>query len=282
MLFILLDNIKVNRERFSIMQRILAAAVALIALCSLPVYANPPSGSCAANTPWGVPQTTIANSVLVCRSGYALLHDNNARVAAWVSYTLDRERVLSCAPRIDGFSPDPLAPRGERADTVDYRRSGYDMGHMAPNADQSWHPQVQKESFYLSNAAPQLPNLNRGLWRELEAVVRSWAYDRGNLTIYVGSIYNANSPTIGVNRVVVPTAFYKIVVDNSARTSLAFLFPHKDALGDHIRVVQTNVAEIEQQSGIAFSVPDSKTTAAPLWPINTRGLAQERARLCRN
>lgn len=264
-------------------QRILAAAtVALFALWSAPSQSQTPDGRCAASAPWGLPQKTIADSVLICRGGYALLHDNSSRVAAWVSYTLDKERVLSCAPRIDGFSPDPAVPRGSRADVVDYRRSGYDMGHMAPNADQSWHPQIQRESFYLSNAAPQLPNLNRGLWRELEAVVRSWAYERGSLTIYVGSIYAQDGRTIGPNRVAVPTAFYKIVVDNRAGTSLAFLFPHRDSIGDHIRVVQTSVAEIEQQTGIVFYVPDNKTTVGTLWPINTRGLVLERARLCRN
>lgn len=238
------------------------------------------SDVCLSNSPWGLPQAFIRDSVLVCRMGLNLLHSNSARTAAWVSYTLDRERVLACAARVDQFDPDPAVPAHARSTTGDYRRSGFDMGHLAPNADQSWHPQVQRESFFLSNVAPQLPSLNRGLWRELETIVRSWAFARGNLTVYVGSVLEPNLGTIGANRVIVPSAFYKIVIDNRSRTTLAFLFPHRDGLGDHIRSVQTTVSHIQEIANIVFPIPDNPAVMQPLWPIDTRSLARARNDAC--
>jgi endonuclease G len=214
--------------------------------------------------------------------GLNLLHDNQARIASWVSYVLTRERTLACAARIDNFSPDPLLRQRSRAETSDYRRSGFDMGHMAPNADQSWHPTVQVESFYLSNVAPQLASVNRGLWRELETIVRGWAFERHSITVYVGSVYAPGAATIGANRVVVPSAFYKIVVDNHSRQSLAFLFPHRAGLGDHISSVQTSVAQIQAATGITFPVPDNPNVVHPLWSYNTRALARARSEACRN
>ena len=235
---------------------------------------------CAANAPWGLPQAAVPDSTLICRTGLALLHDNQARIASWVSYVLNRERVLACAPRVDNFVPDPLLRPRARAEVSDYRRSGYDMGHMAPNADQSWNPTVQIESFYLSNVAPQLASVNRGLWRELESIVRSWAFERNNITVYVGSVYSADDKTIGANRVIVPNAFYKIVVDNDRRVSLAFLFPHRDGLGDHIRTVQTTVNHIQQVTNIVFPVPDNPAVMNTLWNIDTRSLARARSEIC--
>ena len=237
--------------------------------------------TCAHVAPYGIPQIELTNTQIICRQGYVLQHDNQARIPVWVSYTLSRAQTLACAPRPDRFEPEPLLRSSQRADMSDYRRSGYDQGHMAPNADLSWDPQVQRESFYLSNIAPQLPGLNRGLWRELEAVIRSWAYDRGNLTIYVGPIYNRQSErTIGANRVVVPDAFFKIVIDNRTQTHLAFQFAHVENLPDHVRYMQTTVARIQSETGIQFPVLGDIHTQTPLWNINTRPYGIARNKSC--
>ena len=238
--------------------------------------------SCAHVAPYGLPQIELSNSQVICRRGYVLQHDNQARIPAWVSYTLTRAQTLTCGgPRPERFEPDPELRSSQRSDMTDYRRSGYDQGHMAPNADLSWDAQVQRESFYLSNIAPQLPGLNRGLWRELEAIVRSWAYERGSLTIYVGPVYSRNSMrTIGANRVVVPDAFFKIIIDNQSGAHQSFLFPHVAELPDQVNAVRSTLNEIQQLTRIQFPLAAQAREAVTTWSYNTRQLHRHRSQVC--
>lgn len=240
-----------------------------------------PAPACEHVAPWGLPQIQLSQTQIICRAGYVVQHDNVARIPVWVSYTLSRVQSLACGPRPDSFSADPALPVGSRGEPSDYRRSSYDQGHMAPNADLSWNAQVQQQTFYLSNIAPQLPSLNRGLWRALESVIRSWAYDRGYLTIYVGPIYSRTSThTIGANRVVVPDAFFKIVIDNQTREHVAFIFPHTPDLPDHVSYVQTTVAHIQAVTHIQFPTPGDINTQLPLWNMNTRPYVIARSQSC--
>jgi endonuclease G len=157
------------------------------------------------------------------------------------------------------------------------------MGHIASNADMSWDPMVARESFILSNIAPQLPSLNRGIWRQLETAVRAWAFSSGGtVTVYAGSIYNINTDQrIGSNRVVVPNAFYKIVINNQTEQSLAFVFPHRNGLGNDLRMFQTTVSEVERRTGIRFPVPDNPNQVRPIWRINQSALTTARRERCR-
>ena len=240
-----------------------------------------PLQDCQALAPAGFPQSANSQLVGICRQAYVLAYDTRARATPWVVYNLRSEQTLACLPRQDQFQADQSLPPGGRGELTDYRRSGYDMGHLAPNGDMSWSDQVQRESFLLSNIAPQLPGLNRGLWRELESAVRAWAWSsRAGLTIYVGSVYAAGDPAIG-SGVVVPRGFYKIVTDNATGETIAFLFPHQPNLPNDISGVQSTVADIESMTGIRFPVRDQHNLRRPIWPANTRGLLAARQAQCR-
>lgn len=256
----------------------------MLAICPTLAFSQqtPPRSpeNCASQAPYGFPQVARPNSMLICRTAYVLLHDNDARIAPWVSYTLTAQNVLGCEPRVNAFSPDQSIPRGQRAELVDYANSGFDTGHMANNADMSWSQQTARESFILSNMAPQLPALNRGAWRQLESATRGWAFSSNHsLTIYTGSVYDLNDRRIGPNGVIIPRAFYKIVINNSTRQSLAFLFPHRDI--DDFRTVQSTVSEIEMLTGIRFSIPDDKNAMNRVWPIELAPMMAARRARCR-
>jgi endonuclease G len=263
--------------------RIFLAAL-MLAACPLVSFAQQvppkPPEHCADQVPYGFPQTMRQNSVLICRSAYVLLHDNDARVASWVAYTLTAQHVLGCEPRVNAFAPDQSLPRGQRAELADYAGSGFDTGHMANNADMSWSQQTARESFILSNMAPQIPALNRGAWRQLESAIRGWAFaSNHSLTIYTGSIYDLGDRRIGPNGVVIPRAFYKIVVNNATRQSLAFLFPHQDV--NDFRTVQSTVAEIERLSGIHFPIPDDRNSMHRVWNVELGPMMAARRNQCR-
>ena len=237
-----------------------------------PIIQSPPRmlSECQTQAPYGFPQTSRTNTTAECRLAYALLHDNQAKVSAWEVYTLTPVHAIGCLARVNAFASDQSLLKGQRAELVDYAKSGYDTGHIANDADMSWDAAVQKESFILSNMAPQLPSLNRGIWKELETAIRSWTVNTGhNLTIYAGSIYDiATDKTVGPDNVVVPHAFYKIIIDDTIRVSLAFIFPHTNGLGRDVSTMQSTVANVESATGITFPVPDSKTVRNQLWSIN--------------
>lgn len=241
-----------------------------------------PIQACQEFLPYGFPQTNRPNTVAICRAAYALLHDNNAKVATWVAYSITPQQAIGCAPRVNAFAPDQSLPKGQRSELADYAGSGYDTGHLANNADMSWHPTVARESFILSNMAPQLPGLNRGLWKQLETVIRSWAFSRTNgVTIYTGSIYDLNDDQrIGPSNLIVPRGFYKIVVDNDRRVSLAFVFPHRNELGNDLRSVQATVADVERYTGIRFPIPDDRTARNALWSWNLQPVTAAKRNAC--
>ncbi|HIA67314.1 TPA: hypothetical protein EYN98_14900 [Candidatus Poribacteria bacterium] len=55
--------------------------------------------------------------------------------------------------------------------------------------------------YLLTNMSPQVPNLNRGMWRILEEQIRKWALKEQELYIITGPIIRPNYKTIGPNKV---------------------------------------------------------------------------------
>jgi hypothetical protein len=53
-----------------------------------------------------------------------------------------------------------------------FTRSGFDRGHMAPNADFNDTPENALLTFFIANVWPQRPSVNRGEWLELERQTR--------------------------------------------------------------------------------------------------------------
>lgn len=60
--------------------------------------------------------------------------------------------LLRCAQmvRVDTFHPEPWLPAEVRSELGNYRRSGYDRGHMASNGDMG-DEAGQRDSFSLAN-----------------------------------------------------------------------------------------------------------------------------------
>ena len=247
---------------------------------------NPPE-ACAIHAPWGAPKATLQDSTILCKQGYFLQHDNAAKIPAWVAWQITPKTVNGCVPRNNAFAVDQALPKGKGAAPSDYAGSGYDQGHLANDAHQSWDPVVEKESFLMSNMSPQLPGLNRGIWKLLETASGAWVFSRQHtLIIYAGNVYNVTASTtkkIGANAVVVPDALYKIVIDKDTNEVYAFLFPHKENQGNDLSVVQVTVADVEKASGITFPLPAGadKNAKPALWPVDFKSVADAKKALCK-
>lgn len=206
---------------------------------------------------------TCSTCKILYREGYVLCNDTSKKVPLWVEYHLTRAylRAATEKRKYYKFQPDPDIAPGERAENRDYRRSGYDKGHMCPAADESRDPTTMRECFYLSNMCPQWPELNRHPWEKLEAKVRALAVKYGSIWVIVGPIFEKNASTgqyepektLGPDQVWVPWGFYKIVIfqDNDQLCALAFQYRNQDETFD-IPSHEVTVKEVEQKTGLDF------------------------------
>lgn len=190
---------------------------------------------------------------VITHKGYTVSYNYDWKIPNWVAYELTNWEVQGEVPRYDRFKPDPMVPQGATATTNDYKHSGYDRGHMAPAADMKWDEQVMKESFYLSNICPQNPNLNGGVWKDLEEQVRDLASQKGKIFVVCGPIVNDISNTIGENKVVVPQAFYKVLLqeENGKIHTIGFVYENVSGRKPMSTYAMT-VDEVEKLTNIDF------------------------------
>lgn len=196
---------------------------------------------------------------VIVHKGYTVSYNADWKIPNWVSYELTDVEVAGEEPRAKKFVPDPMVPKYESATTDDYKNSGWDRGHMAPAADMKWHPQAMKESFYLSNVCPQNRNLNAGVWKDLEEQVRDLAAQKGSVYVVCGPIVSADYQTIGANNVVVPSAFFKVLLQEEDGKIYTIGFVYENIAGRRpMSTYAMTVDEVEELTGIDFfpSLPD--------------------------
>ena len=177
------------------------------------------------NLSFGIPGKA---DTIVNRPGYALGYIEYHEQPAWVIYIMTREEAITkAAKRTNRFRPDPQIPTGS-ATLADYRRSGFDRGHLAPAADMAFSVQTMSDSFFMSNMSPQKPAFNRGVWKELEALVRQFAIQEQKIVVVTGPILPTEKTlTIGANRVTVPAYYYKVIFDlTPPRKMIGFILPN--------------------------------------------------------
>jgi len=57
----------------------------------------------------------------------------------------------------------------------DYENSGFDKGHLANAEDFAFDCTKDELTFRYYNCLPQTPNLNRGVWKTKETLIRKWS-----------------------------------------------------------------------------------------------------------
>jgi endonuclease G len=201
-----------------------------------------------------LPTLSLGKQV-VRHSYYSLSYADAYEQAEWVAYELTKARLSgSHEERDDNFRSDPLVRTGS-ADPDDYKRSGYDRGHLAPAADMAFNHTAMSESFFMSNMSPQEPGFNRGIWKELEEQVRDYARAFGHLYVITGPILKNN--TIGSigrrNKVSIPNSYYKVLLDVTGKEhkGIAFILPNASSHRSLISFA-VSIDEVERLTGIDF------------------------------
>lgn len=213
-----------------------------------------PLEECAEYAKTGIPGQ---DGDLLCRKGQLLAHSSSRKTPIWVIEHLTGKKAQG-DPSVNRkdykFAPDPDLEVGKRAELKDYRKSGYDQGHMAPAADMQWDTQAMRECFYLSNMVPQVGlGFNRAIWKNLEERVRDWAIQRGELYVFTGPIFRKRGNlTIGVDNVAVPVSLYKIAYDPEKKEALAVIMPNMNLKGREIPEFIVSIRDVEQKTGLDF------------------------------
>lgn len=219
---------------------------------------------------------TSSDEIILKRKGYTASYNPTTKIPNWVAWHLTAEHVDGYAKRKGiPFHEDEDVPE-PRVNTYDYMRSGYDRGHMCPAGDNKWDAEAMEQSFLMTNICPQDHVLNIGDWNNLEAQCRQWAEQYGSIYVVCGPVlYNKRHKTIGKNKVVVPEAFFKVIL-RMGRTpqAIGFVYRNNDKRhpwGDYVN----SVDEVERITGFDFfaSLPDSverqveRQVNVDMWPI---------------
>lgn len=164
---------------------------------------------------------------LLCYENYATFFDPMTKTPLWVYEKVDKDVNVK---RVDNFTPDPNLNPLMQASLADYRNSKFDRGHMAPAADMR-NEKAMAQSFYMTNMVPQVgPNMNRGIWADLESTVRAIANKEGPIYVITGPAFINEGkaiPTIGKSKVWVPTHLYKIIYRPKSNQVMAYMMPNK-------------------------------------------------------
>ena len=191
------------------------------------------------------------DDTIIRHRGYTLSYNSKYKQANWVAYLLTKDETVKRFQRGEFFAPDPLIPGTDLV--VDYAKSGYDRGHLAPAADMGYSMETMVQSFFYSNMSPQVPRFNRGIWKKLEMQVRNWAVENDSLYVVTGPIFDSVMPTIGPHRVAVPKAYYKVLLQKRNREwfGVGFILPNASLKGGITRFA-TSIDKVEELTGIDF------------------------------
>lgn len=202
--------------------------------------------------------TTKRPEQIITHAGYTVSYNPEWHIPNWVSYELTRDETEGKLDRSDDFEVDPKV-KGVCPSNEDYKRSGYDRGHMAPAADMKWNSTVMKECFYYSNMCPQKHSLNAGRWKTLEEKVRDWAQQDSAIVIVCGPIVDKGYNTIGNARVAVPQRFFKVILAPFLKKPRAIGFIMKNEKEElPLSSYAVSVDRVEKITGLDFfsALPD--------------------------
>jgi DNA/RNA endonuclease G (NUC1) len=126
------------------------------------------------------------NSYLMLKPEMSICYNRDLGRPNWVSWHLTDEWFGSLA-RVDTFRPDPeVPPTWYRVLASDFFASGFDRGHMTPNADRDSQVPIVQATFLMSNMVAQAPDNNQGPWANLENDLRTAAGSTNELYIVSG------------------------------------------------------------------------------------------------
>ena len=175
------------------------------------------------------------NNYLLVNNFMAISYNRDRAIPNWVAWRVSRAD-MGDVDRVDSFRPDDRLPKGwVRVTPSDYTGSGYDRGHISPNADRNSSPEGMASTFLMTNMTPQTPDLNRGPWEKLEAYLRTLVKRGSDVYIYAG-VYGDKGKL--KKKVTIPENNWKIAVVVPAGASVS-------AINENTRIIAVNMPNVK-------------------------------------
>jgi DNA/RNA endonuclease G (NUC1) len=208
------------------------------------------------------------NNYLMEKPEFSLSYNRDLGRPNWVSWHLSDEWIGSLI-RVDTFRADPaVPPEWYRVQSFDFAGSGFDRGHMTPNADRDKETSspINQATFLMSNMVAQAPDNNQGPWAEFESYLRTLL--PANEVYIVAGAYgsggtgsNGAATTLANGHVTVPASTWKVGLvlpkgdDDILRVScatrtIAVIMPNTQGIrNDPWENYLTNVDSVEALTG---------------------------------
>ena len=204
----------------------------------------------------------------LCSDEFAVLHSSRTRTPLYSAERLTRDKVIAARDleREELFHEETRLPDADRASLVDYRRSGFDRGHMAASGNMAT-PQGRYQSFSLANIIPQNPDNNQRIWCSIESTVRDLAIKHDEVWVVTGPLFIGATVTALNRKVWVPTHIFKAVMTR-ARVAGVYVTANREG-GTWQAISFSDLADL---SGIEVfpGLPQKDKVAEPNVPAPTR------------
>lgn len=192
-------------------------------------------------------------------TGFSIGFNPDAHQPNFAVWTLTPDKTNGPYDRKDANFAQDMSVEG-CATLNDYRRSGFDRGHMVPAADMKWSAEAMTDCHYLTNISPQDSKLNAGAWAKLEGLERKWANKFGRLIIVAGPILSDRLVrTIGDSGIPVPERFFKVIIapDANPAMGIGFVMPNSSVAGG-TQAAAMSIDQVEAITGFDFfhNLPD--------------------------
>lgn len=178
---------------------------------------------------------------------YDLCYNYKMNLANYVAYTLDGSKInaVNIKERPNFYSEKNLNGK-YKVKTDDYSYTGFDRGHMAPDADFDYSKDTLDKTYSMANIVPQYPDVNRKTWETAEEYERAMAVKKGTVSViniveFKNSIpmskfdfdsvledknlsgkklesykrkFQKSVEELSDRNIIIPSGFYKVIYDN--------------------------------------------------------------------
>ena len=167
------------------------------------------------------PTSDQPDNYLMEKPEYALSYNRDLGRPNWVSWHLSTNGLERCRASTRSAPIRAVPPDWYRVQAFDFTGTGFDRGHMVPNADRDKETSIpiNQATFLMTNMLAQAPDNNQGPWAAFENYLRTLPTPANEVYIVAGGVGDGGTgcnggvtTTIANGNVTVPAFTWKVAL----------------------------------------------------------------------